>query len=159
MMSQANGSDADLYIGCAPEMGATQRLINKSPESLRIEAQVPPDATVLVVTHQRAYTDEIDQRVAATSAGISVSPSTKDHPAARQEINRATEADWTAASIEVNGEPHPANVFQLLSGTWVGYVQYEGAGIVLGSDKIDPREVRLATIRPSDLPNGGPEGE
>lgn len=137
--------------GLAPEMGAAQRVIVQTPDGVvRIEAKISPDATALVYTYQSADADETDQRVAAASAGISVSPSTKDHPEARREISRATETDWEAAEIVIDGEPQPAKVFQLLSGVWIGYVQHEGAGIALGSS-LDLRQVRLATVRPEDL--------
>ena len=55
--------DGTVIIGCAPEMGAIHKLINADDEEARIEAFLPPDATVLIVTRRRAAPNEIDQRL------------------------------------------------------------------------------------------------
>lgn len=143
------------YIGYARETGVVQRLVNfdQDPEEgeLRIEALVPPDGLVLVVTRQRAHSSEIDQHLAAASAGISVSSFVKDHAAARRDVDHATEADWLTSTIVIDEERHPVNVLQLLSGNWAGYAQYRGLEIALGTRNIDVRDVRLATVSPVDL--------
>ena len=143
------------HFGYAPTAGVTQRLLHfdQQPDrgELRIEASVPSDATVLIVTWQSAHADETDQKVAAASAGISASPTLQDHAASRQEIDRATEADWSTSTVVIDDAPHPARVLQLLSGNWAGYVQYRSAGIALGTRGLDVRDVRLATVDPLGL--------
>jgi hypothetical protein len=159
MMSETKAPDA-LYIGCAPETGAVQRLIDFHPDEMevRIEALVPPDAGVLMVTRQNAHPSEIDKRLAATSVGISASTSTKDPAAARREVDRAIEADWTTLNVVINGASHPATVLQLLSGNWAGYAQYKCMGIAFGSRNLDLRDLRLAAVNPADLVEGS-EGD
>lgn len=151
-----NQTEARWAIGCAPETGAVQRLLSADEESVRIEALLPPDATVLVVTHQRALSSAIAQQVAATSAGISASTSVRDHAAARREVDRATTVEWTTSSIVVNGERHPASVLELLSGDWAGFVQYQGKDIAFGSRDTDLRDLRLATVDPLSLSAAAP---
>lgn len=152
-MSDDGDADHALYIGCAADLGATQRLLYSDgvESEVRIEANVPPDAAVLVVTRRRPHSTVLDQRVSAAAAGISASRPARDHAAARREVERTSEAVWATATIVINDELQPVAVLQLLSGSWAGYVQYKGMGIVLGSINIDLRDPRLATVAPADL--------
>jgi hypothetical protein len=142
-------------IGYANGVGVVQRLIHFDPRlevgESRIEATIPPNAKVLIVTYPRAHFSETDRHIAAASVGISASHAAKDRAAARREIDHASEAIWMTSTIVIDDRPHSVSVHQLLGGPWVGYVQYEGTGIALGALNIDMPSVRLATVDPSTL--------
>jgi hypothetical protein len=55
------------------------------------------------------------------------------------------------STIVIDDRPHSVNFHQLLGGSWVGYVQYEGTGIALGALNIDMPSVRLATVDPTSF--------
>ncbi len=150
---------AKFAIGWASETGAIQRLVNADDGEMRIEGRLNSNATFLVVTtHLEPLSSVVDQRVAATAVAISASASVKDHASARTEIDRASDAIWIPSTIAINGEPTQVNILQLLSGNWAGYLQYRSSDILLGFRGIDPRDVILATVDPSDLNGDSGQG-